>query len=366
MENTEKKEEQKNVPEENNDIKKENITDKNEEVKTDKKEKKKEQKYKIGTLGNFLFAVLVVLILGTGSLTYYIIHSAKDDIDKQYNDIIANIPQNVVDNTTEEEKDPDTIANIIDTALSNVTSQSNTTTQDPTVGTDDVDSKKIMNEELIVLYNGLVLDVTKPDEVTLKYIDNKSEQKDKYVITYYSYENYAYKGSSLGTLSSQVYDGLVKIDNVGKVAISEDYEAIPREIKVVNTIPAILTENNPKIADYDSVKTMIVDLDGNQTDEYILILANKKTGFSKITLFDSKGMKIADLASIEKSKWDTATNAEYYLSLSNVEILDVDNDGIMEILVEIPHYEGNPTISLLKYKNGELQGKTGIECSLMP
>ena len=89
-------------------------------------------------------------------------------------------------------------------------------------------------------------------------------------------------------------------------------------------------------------------------------------GFSKIILCDNKGTKVADLASIEKSKWDTATNAEYYLSINNVEILDVDNDGIMEILVEIPHYEGEPSISLLKYKNGELQGKTNIECSLMP
>ena len=38
----------------------------------------------------------------------------------------------------------------------------------------------------------------------------------------------------------------------------------------------------------------------------------------------------------------------------------------MEIVVEIPHAAGDPTVSLLKYKNGELQGKTGIKCSLMP
>ena len=53
------------------------------------------------------------------------------------------------------------------------------------------------------------------------------------------------------------------------------------------------------------------------------------------------------------------------MSISNVEIIDVDNDGIMEIVIEIPHATGNPTISLLKYNNGVLQGKTGIECSLL-
>lgn len=337
---------------------------------TEKKEETKELKesdvkYKIGTIGNFLLITLIVLIIGTGSLTYYLIHSAKDDYDKQYNELVSDITENIIANEQTEEKEPETIANMIDSAIANVTTQ---TSSDATVATNTIDSesKKIMNEQLIVLYNGLVLDVSKMDEVTLKYIDNHADEKDKYVITYYSYENYSFKESKLGTLSSQLYDGLVKIENVGKVAISEDYEAIPRDVKVVNTIPTIVSDNNPKITDYDTIKTLIVDLDGNQTDEYILILANKTTGFSKIILCDNKGVKVADLASIEKSKWDTATNAEYYLSINNVEILDVDNDGIMEILVEIPHYEGDPTISLLKYKNGELQGKTNIECSLMP
>jgi len=233
------------------------------------------------------------------------------------------------------------------------------------VVTDASNTRKILNEELVVLYNGLILDTSKMDEVTLQYIDSTSEQSDKYVITYYSYENYRKKDSSLGILSSQVYDGLAKIDDVGKIAISEDYEAIPRSVKVVNTVPTIVSDNNPLISDYDSVKTLIADLDGNGTDEYILILTNKKTGFSKITAIDSKGAKIADLASIEKSKWKKDTNTEYYLSISNIEIIDVDNDGIMEIVLEIPHATGNPTISLLKYNNGKLQGKTDIECSLL-
>ena len=97
-----------------------------------------------------------------------------------------------------------------------------------------------------------------------------------------------------------------------------------------------------------------------------MILANKTTGYSKICLVDNKGTKIADLASIEKSKWrKDSSNSEYYLSINNIELIDVDNDGIMEIMVEIPHAKGEPTVSLLKYKNGELSGKTNIECSLL-
>lgn len=316
-------------------------------------------KIKIGTVGNFILAAFVILIIGTGALTYYLIHTAKNDYDKQYNKIISNLPiNNIV-----EDNDPgdDTVANMIGSVISDVTNQTSNTS----VATDGANSRKILNEELVVLYNGLVLETDTMDEVTLKYIDSLANESDKYVITYYNYENYSFQNSKLGTLSTQVYEGLVKIDNVGKIAISEDYDAIPRDVKVVNTIPTIVTDNNPKVADYDTIKTLITDLDGNGTDEYILILANKTTGFSKITLIDSKGSKIADLASIEKSRWKQETNAEYYLSISNVELIDVDNDGVMEIVLEIPQATGNPTVSLLKYKNGELQGKKDIQCSLI-
>ena len=246
-----------------------------------------------------------------------------------------------------------TVANLIDGAISDSGDSSAIISKD--------NAKQVLNEELVVLYNGLILDISQMDEVTLQYIDSTSEEKDKYVITYYSYENYSFNESKLGTLSSKIAGNLVKIDNVGKIAISEDYNAIPREVKVINAVPDVITED---MKNY-TVKTLIVDLDGNGTDEYILILANKTTGYSKISLYDSKGNKVNDLASIEKSKWKKDTNTEYYLSINNVEIIDLDNDGIMEIVLEIPHATGDPTVSLLKYNNGTLSGKTGIECSLI-
>ena len=331
-----------------------------EKQENEKTEQKDNLKIKVGTVGNFVLLAFIILIIGTGALTYYLIHSAKDDYDKQYSEIVSNLTAAeslVEEKKTEEEKGTATVANIIDSAISDGTTGSVTTSDDS--------AKKLMNESLVVLYNGLILDTSKMDEVVLQYIDSKKDESDKYVITYCSYENYSFKESKLGVFSSQLFDGLVKIDSVGKIAISEDYNAIPRNVKVVNTIPMIVSDNNPKVSDYDSIKTLIVDLDGNGADEYILVLANKKTGYSKITLIDSKGTKVADLASIEKSKWKKDSNAEYYLSISNIETIDVDNDGIMEIVLEIPHATGEPTVSLLKYNNGVLSGKTGIECSLL-
>ena len=337
--------------------KEETIDEKNEPV--EKEENAETFKMKIGTVGNFVMLAFIILLIGTAALTYYLIHAAKDDYDKQYNEIISDLTEgNLIVNETTDEEGANTVADIIDSAISTGTNTSSV------VSTDE-NTKKLMNESLVVLYNGLILDTSKMDEVSLKYLDSKKDESEKYIITYYSYENYSYRESKLGTFSQQLYDGLVKIDNVGKIAISEDYEAIPRDVKVVNTVPTIVSENNAKISDYDSVKTLIVDLDGNASEEYILILANKTTGFSKITLIDSKGAKVADLASIEKSKWKKDANTEYYLSYTNVEVIDIDNDGIMEIVVEIPHATGDPTVSLVKYNNGILTGKTGIECSLL-
>ena len=337
------------------------IKDKPEENKQNESQEKSNKNIPTPiTLGNFLLALLVVVIITTGSLVYYMIRKERKDYE-QYNNLVQNVLQ---DEKSAEQNGSnistnETIKDIIDSAT-------NTTTETNTVDAVDATNRKVMNENLIVLYNGLILDTTSMKKTELKYIDHSDQYKDKYVITYYNYESFGFKESKLGTISTQIYDGLVKIENVGKIAISESYEAIPREIKIVNAIPTIVSDKNPKIGDFDSKKAIITDLDGNGTDEYVLILANKTTGYSKIVLLDSSGTKVADLAYIEKSKWESVTTEEYHLSLSNVEIIDIDNDGIMEILIELPKYEGDPSISLLKYKNGELQGDTNIECSLLP
>ncbi len=265
-------------------------------------------------------------------------------------------------NTMANEEKPETIANLLNTVVS-----STDATNHVTINAADANSRKVSTENLMVLYRGLILDTTKMDQVELKYIDNSSTDRDKYVVTYYNYENFAFRDYTLGVLTNSNYENLAKIGNVAKVAISENYTAITGKIDTKSYLPVVVSENNPKLAEeYDAVKTITTDLDANGTDEYILILANKNTGYSKISLYNSTGKLINDLAYIEKSKWNQTTNAEYYLSLENLNVLDVDNDGVMEILIEIPKYEGIPSVSLVKYKNGELTGKTNIECSLLP
>ena len=305
---------------------------------------------------NVLLSIIVFITLGCGAVFYYSIYqyTNKEILNE------TNTTENVA-----------TIADMINTAIepsnntvnqvSNVVSTSNTT-----VSTEDADSRKVLNQEIIVLYDGLILEAKEMGVVNLKYIDNSNPSKEDYVITYYNYEHYVYKNSVLGVLSSQVLDGLVKIDNVGKIAISEKYDAIPREMQVVNSLPAVVADNNSEFSNYDFVKTIIVDLEGDSTNEYIVILANKTIGFSKIVLVESTGFVKATLAKMEKNGWESVSADGYYLSYNNVEVIDVDNDGIMEILIEIPTKDVVPSqISLLKYKNGDLSGKTDISCTLV-
>lgn len=324
----------------------------NKNAKTNKSKNVKDNSELSKKVLNIFLAIIVIITVIIGSVIYYQLY-------KYSSEEIVN-----TDTTNEASTVAEILNTVIDSNETN-TSSSNSTSGNTTVSTSDADSRKVLNKEIIVLYDGLVLNVSEMKVVDLQYIDNTSDKKDDYVITYYNYQNFGFTKSSLGILSDQVLDGLVKIDNVGKVAISENYNAIPRDIQVVNSIPAVVLDNNSDFADYDNKKTIISDLDGNGTNEYIVILSSKETGESKIILTESTGFIKATLATMNKSGWESVSTDGYYLSYNNIEILDVDNDGIMEILFELPTTQSIPTqVSLLKYQNGDIQGTTDIACSL--
>lgn len=113
---------------------------------------------------------------------------------EDHNQLVQN---NVLEENKEEKEQTETVADILNIAVPN-----NNTSSQPTVTATDVAARKAMNENLIVLYNGLILDTSKMDQVELQYIDQSSFDKDKYVITYYNYENFAYRDATLRNLKS--------------------------------------------------------------------------------------------------------------------------------------------------------------------
>ena len=97
---------------------------------------------------NVLLSIIVFITLGCGAVFYYSIYqyTNKEILNE------TNTTENVA-----------TIADMINTAIepsnntvnqvSNVVSTSNTT-----VSTEDADSRKVLNQEIIVLYDGLILE----------------------------------------------------------------------------------------------------------------------------------------------------------------------------------------------------------------
>ena len=84
-----------------------------------------------------------------------------------------------------------------------------------------------------------------------------------------------------------------------------------------------------------------------------------------ISLLDSNYKKVADLAILKNGFWGDIKeeSSKVFLSLKDVDYIDLDNDGIMEILIKVPQYEGSQ-LSILKYNKGKIDGKTNLEVNV--
>ena len=117
-----------------------------------------------------------------------------------------------------------------------------------------------------------------------------------------------------------------------------------------------------------------IDLDGDGKKEHIVVASDYDVDakFStKIMLYDSEYTKIADLVNFEnpyyKNEEDLTNYTVTSLSLAgNVECMDIDNDGNMEILIDIPIWEGKGQLSIVKYQNGKIQGEKEVTGSVRP
>ena len=124
--------------------------------------------------------------------------------------------------------------------------------------------------------------------------------------------------------------------------------------------------------DYKGVDVQTIDLDGDGKKEYIVRGYSSSNGKvyteeSEIALFDSNYKKIATLVHWEH-KYDGSVirdKGTSYIELKDVDYIDIDNDGNMEILISIPHWEGQ-SVSIYRYKNGKIEGKTNYEIDIHP
>ena len=231
--------------------------------------------------------------------------------------------------------------------------------------------KQTSNLSYIVLYDGLEI----KKKIGIQYLDymkNTNENKEKYEITYSNYEKGKFLGQTKGIFGEEdVYDGYSYVENVKKIAISEKFDAMPRNAVEIKELPEELQE----LSDYSSVEIEKIDLDDNGSLEYIVCVnqytssedydnVNENETYSEIILFDSEFHKKATLASWE-NKGVQELSKEMCLQLENVIYLDIDNDNNMEILIELPAYDAS-ILSILKYSDGDIQGNVDYKVNLEP
>ena len=238
-----------------------------------------------------------------------------------------------------------------------------------------INSDNSNNDENILLYNGTKMS----KEVGIQLLDFSEielndDSRKKYNTTYYNYENGKYQGESIGKFGEEiVYDNYSLVKNVKKIAMSQKYNAIPREYKVIKELPEQLID----MADCTTVDINEIDLDGNGKNEYLVCYTvnypkgeignGEPKASSGIMLFDNNYKKINDLVILENGFWANIKEEDrkIFLALDNVEYIDIDKDGIMEIIIEVPTYDGTK-ISILKYSNNKVEGETNLKASVLP
>lgn len=235
------------------------------------------------------------------------------------------------------------------------------------------------SSENIILYKGCKLE---PKTGIQNVILMKENEKSKYELTYYNYSNENYTGETKGSFNKILEGGYI-VENVGEIAMTKKYDAIPRKTSKLEQMPQEFAKANPDFADNTSVKGFKIDLDGDSKDEYIVITAyerskeNTEDGIpvasSNIYLFDSNYKVIANLIGLNEGYLkDVSGNVigsnKTLLNEENINCIDLDNDATMEIIIDIPMYEsqGNSKVSIVKYNKGNFEGEKNIKASIQP
>ena len=234
----------------------------------------------------------------------------------------------------------------------------------------NTEDKKDSEDKYFILYEGKEIE-NKTGIQNLSDMKITNEANTKYNTKYYNYENGKYVGEKTGTFGERTTEGESCVENVSKIAISKKTDALPRTYSTIKELPKELEE----MADYSSVEINKIDLDGDGKEEYIVCYTvdykegeigdGEPEASSGIMLLDSNYKKVADLAILKNGFWGDIKeeSSKVFLSLKDVDYIDLDNDGIMEILIKVPQYEGSQ-LSILKYNKGKIDGKTNLEVNV--
>jgi len=158
------------------------------------------------------------------------------------------------------------------------------------------------------------------NKASLRLTKNKDKYEYKVPSFYYDgYKILAEIGEHL--LIGKKNNDIKTISKNSKISVEKGYKAFPRKISTLKEIPEHIINANKYLVEVENKYCVEIDLDGDNQKEYLIgFIKDNKTYFS---LFNSSADFIVNIF-IEEGKEEVNKKAE---------IADIDNDGIMEIIL---------------------------------
>jgi len=237
--------------------------------------------------------------------------------------------------------------------------------QDPTIKIDEEaipNTMEVVEEnDTVFLYQGFEIKSKVGDTDSLDaYLYMSEQNPQKYNVTFYNYEQGRFAGTTVGRYKGDT-GGYESVENVKTFAFSKQYNVFPRSYVMLNELPIQLVD----MIDCSNIDVMEIDLDGDNKNEYIVCSqkdyseydTDSEEAVSSVVLLNSEFEKIADIVTYTD---DFIDGYKSYLSIDDITCIDIDEDGIMEILMDIPGWEWC-TVKIVKYANGRIYEGSNIK-----
>lgn len=234
-------------------------------------------------------------------------------------------------------------------------------------------------QQLLALFHGIPLDVGDRDtDIFEGESDLKEQMLTKYETEYYLYSNQQPIQESVGEIEQRGLDYYWQVDFPDEIeyelALSQSYDPYPNDIKdITSQLPiefdddgqVIQTINNQFDVDVKVRELNRVDLDGDGNEEFLAFVVDEDNNLFAKCLVNSDYNIISYFTVFqEECQFFDQLVQDFNLSNSG-EVIDVNNDGIMEIVIVLPTYEGF-SFEVLTYKDGNFNGDQIINTTLKP
>lgn len=218
-----------------------------------------------------------------------------------------------------------------------------------------------------IIYRGKIIDTNLSIQNTYAPNSMNDYTREDYNGLYNNYSNGSFVGKTVAFTQESVYEDCFEITNVNKIAIANEYNPFLRDIEYYN---GEIFEKNTELdvlrkKDNIIVQAIKVDLDGDGTEEYIVYYKDEKNIDSTVSLYNAQGEKIDTLVYMKNAYWANLKLDIYeqFINIENIEVLDIDKDGKMEILVESPAYLGR-MLSIFRYDGQGIIGDSNIDVGI--